>query len=191
MCKLPKVFSDASIQENKVVIGVYSEDLQIKYKYVVYNKRMSIHVAEELALKTAMHLAKDTKCHFFVDNQYVADKYRGIAYWIPREFNKQADALTKTTGTSLGPTSIATYIQTNYSTQQKIKLIAAILGLSKLSTIGTLAKNKMACRLMQTLLLKHEKPAQSKKAISSAALLKQKELLHLIKTYQNGSIATV
>lgn len=191
MCKLPKVFSDASIQEKKVVIGVYSEDLQIKYKYVVHNKRMSINVAEELALKTAMYLAKGTKCHFFVDNQQVADKYRGIAHWIPREFNKQADALTKTTGTSLGTTSIATYIQTNYNTQQKIKLIAALLGLSKLSTIGSLTNNKMACRLMQSLLLWNEKPKQSKKLIDKAVPVNQKDLLHLIKTYQNGSIAKV
>ena len=189
MCKLPKVFSDASIQKKKVVIGVYSEDLNINYRYVIHNKLMTITVAEELALKTAIHLTKDIKCHFFVDNQQVANKYRGIAYWIPREFNKQADALTKTPKTDLGAVGISNYIQSNYTEQQKIKLITAILGLPKISTINNLVNNKMACRLMQSLLLKNEKPRQFKKLINDAKPLKQRDLLHLIKTYQNGSIA--
>lgn len=189
MSKLPKVFSDASVQDKKVIIGVYSEDLQIIYKHTIYNKRMSVEVAEELALLAAIKITNGKNCHFFVDNMQVANRYRGVAHWVPREFNRQADALTKLSGTSIGAISITSYIQTNYTVQQKIKLICALLGLSKKATIGSLANNAMACRLMQGLLKREEKPKGCKKSIDKAKPLTQKEFIHLINTYRNGSIA--
>lgn len=196
-----KVFSDASVTTNSTTVGIYCESLSIKYSHTV-NKPMQVHQAEELALKLALKLTSSHLCHYFVDNKGLAIKYQSSTYsinWLPREFNKQADALTRA---PKGPTQfkpgtpqplgIAAIIQQQYPLNRKLKLISALLGV-KSTDVPTIAQNKMGRRLLQALLTRAEKLdyPNSRKLINNALPIKQQELVHMINTYRNGRIARV
>ena len=183
MSKLPHVFSDASIRPNYVILGVYSEHLNIT-KSIKIHKQLSTSQAEELALKLAMKLTQGINCHYFVDNQQLAVKYSGIAYWIPREFNKQADSLTKVEGTPLGVTSVQDFIRANYSLKSKLKLIHKLLNFKTTRTIQQLIQHKQACSLLNAMLTRAERPDNCRTLIAKAKPLKQSDLVRLIRTYK-------
>ena len=188
MSKLPHVFSDASCSITTTTIAVYSPQLNIAHRATLH-KKLDVNQAEELAFKLALKLTEGTKCHYFVDNQAIANKYKDLCYWIPRELNKSADALSKPDVVQPSTTAIATHIQQNYSLDKKLKLIAALRGLK--CELKTLLADKTARRLMQSFLKKEEKPTQGKKLINDAKPIKQIELIQMIRTYQSGRIAKV
>ena len=196
-----KVFSDASVTTNSTTVGIYCDSLSIKYSHTI-NKPLQVHQAEELALKLALKLTSSHLCHYFVDNKGLATKYQSSAYsinWLPREFNKQADALTRApkgptqfkAGTSQ-PLCIAAIIQQQYPLNRKLKLISALLGIKSTDVI-TIAQNRMGRRLLQSLLTRTEKLdyPNSRKLINNAFPVKQIELIRMINTYRNGGIARV
>lgn len=197
-----KVFSDASVTTNSTTVGIYCKSLSIRYSHTV-NKPMQVHQAEELALKLAIKLTTSHLCHYFVDNKGLATKYQNHSLsinWLPREFNKQADALTRkpkkgSTQFKPGtpqPLGLATIIQQQYPLNRKLKLISAILGL-KSTDVNVLAQNNMGRRLLQTLLTKMEKQdyPSCKKLVNNALPIKQTDLVRMINTYRNGRIARV
>lgn len=189
MSTLPHVFVDASCQPNSTTIGVYSSHLSISYSMTV-NKSLTSYQGELLALKVAIKLTKGTRCHYFTDNLQLANSQPFNVTWIPREFNQAADRLSKRKLNNLGIISIANYIQQTYSLKRKLKLIAVLRGI-KSASISKLITDKMARRLLTSLLTKKERPTEYKKLLADALPIKQQELLHMIRTYQNGSIAKV
>lgn len=197
-----KVFSDASVTTNSTTVGIYCDSLSIKYSHTI-NKPLQVHQAEELALKLAIQLTSNHLCHYFVDNKGLATKYQKHQLsinWLPREFNKQADALTRKSkkgpaklkpGTPQ-PLGLANTIQQQYPLNRKLKLISAILGL-KTTNLNSIAQHKMGRRLLQSLLTRAEKQdyPSCRKLVNSAIPVKQLELVHMINTYRNGRIARV
>ena len=186
MSKLPLVFSDASISKLTTTLAVYSSNLRISH-IVSLPKVFSSDVAEELALKLAFTLTKGVNCHYFVDNKQVANKYPQVN-WIPRELNTAADTLSKqhATFTPLGTTSVASFIQTKYTLNHKLKLISAITGLE--ASITTLVNHTLAKRLLNVLLTRDERPSTFRAAISKAKTLKQSELIGLLRVYQTRQL---
>ena len=188
MSTLPHVFVDASCQPNSTTIGVYSKHLSISYSATV-SKPLTSYQGELLALKVAISLTKGTNCHYFTDNQQLANSQPSNVTWIPREFNQAADKLSKRK-TNSPAISIATHIQQTYPLERKLKLIAALRGI-KFTSISKLTTDKMARRLLASLLTKAERPTECKKLLANALPIKQQELIRMIRTYQNGSIAKV
>lgn len=186
MSKLPLVFSDASISKSTTTLAVYSSNLRISH-IVSLPKVFSSDVAEELALKLAFTLTKGVNCHYFVDNKQVADKYPQVN-WIPRELNTAADTLSKqhATFTPLGTTSVASFIQTKYTLNHKLKLISAVTGLE--ASITTLVNHTLAKRLLNALLTRDERPSTFRATISKAKTLKQSELVGLLRVYQTRQL---
>lgn len=195
MSTLPHVFVDASCQPNSTTIGVYSRHLSISYSMTV-NKSLTSYQGELLALKVAINLTKGTRCHYFTDNLQLANSQPFNVTWIPREFNQAADKLSKRKPNNqrkpnnLGTISIANYIQQTYSLKRKLKLIAVLRNI-KSASISKLISDKMARRLLTSLLTKEERPTEYKKILADALPIKQQELLRMIRTYQNSSIAKV
>lgn len=186
MSKLPLVFSDASISKTATTLAVYSSNLAISYT-ISLPRVFSSDAAEELALKLAFTLTKGINCHYFVDNKQVANKYPQVN-WIPRELNTAADTLSKqhTTFTSLGTTSIASFIQANYPLPKKLKLVASIRNLK--ADISILVKDSLAKRLLNAILTRDERPTQYRTTIAKATTLKQAELVQILRTYRNKTL---
>jgi len=107
MSTLTKICFDASVHEGFVGIGIYNFDTQEEIIHRYKANDMDSTTAETMALVKTLHYMKErniTKAHLFTDNQAVAKK--GISNklsknisasltWIPREFNVDADRLSK------------------------------------------------------------------------------------------------
>jgi len=111
MSKGARICFDASIQESRIGIGVYNDNNKTKI-HKSYNIKLKYHEsykAEFIGLVTALeycYTENIVKPKLFTDNlelakrgvpDYLKEKY-GTAelYWIPREFNRVADKLSKT-----------------------------------------------------------------------------------------------
>jgi hypothetical protein len=147
------VFSDASIQNNKVYIGVYCNTLNISktLEFDVYQD--NIHKAEMLGILVAKELTKAFNCWYFTDNltayQRLSKTHSNVC-WLPREYNKKADKLANKE-TIKG--CIAQYLRTNYTDSQLEKLIHKILKVSdKYSVTKLFDKNTLSKQLLFTLL---------------------------------------
>jgi len=108
MSTLTKICFDASYHEGCVGIGIYNFDTkeEIIERYKVNS--MNSTVAETMALVKTLNYLKDKKihsAHLFTDNMLVAEKgisksfkkkFKSLTLtWIPREFNIDADRLSK------------------------------------------------------------------------------------------------
>jgi len=108
MSKGQKICFDASIRNGVVGIGIWDYSTKFK-KYVSFpSDNPSSYIAEKMALAVAMEYAHSKKYinpYYFTDNSKLAEegipnkfkiKYgTGRLHWIPREFNKEADELSK------------------------------------------------------------------------------------------------
>lgn len=110
MSKGTRVLFDASVQEDVVSIGVYDDSNKIKL-HKSYNVDLKCHEsykAEFIGLVTALEYCYLNEIKYpmlFTDNRELADKgipnwlqekyTRAELYWIPREFNRVADKLSK------------------------------------------------------------------------------------------------
>lgn len=109
MAELVKIKFDASIHEDCIGIGIHNFDMKtdIKHRIKLVNVPCS-STAETIALIKTLQYMRQVgiqSAHLFTDNQYVAkqgiDKcllkgFKSVTLnWIPREFNEEADRLSK------------------------------------------------------------------------------------------------
>ena len=125
------VFSDASIQNNKVYIGVYCNTLNISKTIELDVYQDNINKAEMLAILVAKELTKEfSNCWYFTDSHIAyqrLSKTHPNVCWLPREYNKKADKLANK---ELIKGCMAKYLRTNYTHRQLEKLIHKILNVS-------------------------------------------------------------
>lgn len=140
MSKGARICFDASVKENGVVgIGVYDDSNNIKL-HKSYNTTLvptQSYKAEFIGMVTAMEYAFTNNLknpNLFTDNQllskkgipdYLIEKY-GFArlYWIPREFNKTADHLSKSSKNVSDPVTVE-YID-SFSPNKRKKLLSLL-----------------------------------------------------------------
>lgn len=148
------VFSDASIQNSKVYIGVYCNTLNISktIEFDVYKD--NIHKAEMLGILVAKELTKKfSNCWYFTDSHVAYQKLSKThpnVCWLPREYNKKADKLANK---ELIKGCIAQYLRANYTDIQLEKLIRKTLNVSDKYSIPKLFdKSTLSKQLLFTLL---------------------------------------
>ena len=105
-----RICFDASIQEKAIGIGIYDDSAKVKIhtSYNIVLDSGESYKAEFIGLVTAMEYMYTNKIKnplLFTDNiklaengipDYLIEKYgKARLYWIPREFNKVADKLSK------------------------------------------------------------------------------------------------
>jgi hypothetical protein len=114
-----KICFDASVRNGLVGIGIWDFEKKVK-KYVSFSSNnTSSYTAEKMALAVAMEYAYSNSYknpYYFTDNSTLAEngipkdfikKYgNGRLHWIPREFNLEADELSKLGSKVVGNTSI-------------------------------------------------------------------------------------
>jgi len=110
MSKGSRICFDASIQESRIGVGIYNDNNKTKI-HKSYNISLNFnesYKAEFIGLVTALeycYTENIIKPKLFTDNlelaekgipEYLKEKYGSAKlYWIPREFNKVADKLSK------------------------------------------------------------------------------------------------
>lgn len=142
MSKRARICFDASVKEDGVVgIGVYDDSNNIKL-HKSYNTNLTpaqSYKAEFIGMVTAMEYAftNDLKNpNLFTDNQllakkgipdYLIEKY-GFAklYWIPREFNKTADHLSKSSKNVSDPVTVEYIDSFNPNKRKKLLKLLTI-----------------------------------------------------------------
>ena len=107
MSTLTKVCFDASIHDGCIGIGIFNFDTKEELKFR-FKCPTDSFMAEKMALVKTIQYLKTlciTSAHIFTDNQGIANE--GISkniknglkdvniHWIPREFNEDADRLSK------------------------------------------------------------------------------------------------
>jgi len=151
MSKLTKICFDASYHEGCVGIGIFNFDTQeeIIQRYKVESVNSSL--AETMALVQTLKYMKERKissAHLFTDNMMVAKK--GISKklkgrfsdltltWIPREFNIDADRLSKRAHL-LNAKEIAVRVSPNKKAKKKSEMDPDIIT-EKINSRATKAK---------------------------------------------------
>lgn len=111
MSSLTKVCFDASIHDTYIGIGIFNFDTKEKLSFrvsLIQDKKIASIDAERIALVKAIHYLREqniTSAHLFTDNIELAEKGLSKTFknefsyltlnWIPREFNKDADKMSK------------------------------------------------------------------------------------------------
>jgi hypothetical protein len=112
MSKKRLITFDASIRNDLVGIGIYdsTKKKKVHKSFIKPNKNFSALEAERMALVSALQYMQEEgikDAHLFTDNQNLYNeginkalikKYaspNAELFWLPREFNKEADALSK------------------------------------------------------------------------------------------------
>lgn len=178
---LPHVFTDASVTKTSTTIGIHCQSLNIN-KALTLSRPLDISTAESLAYLYAKKLIT-TPAHFFTDNKEVAAKYN--INWIPREYNKKADALTRPAPIDI---NIGHYLL-QFPLATKLKLICKLTGrdhgpirrsscpVTKLARLN----HKLTLRLLHTLLTGKERPKAIKHILQDHKGITNKEFQSLLK----------
>jgi len=110
MSTLTKICFDASIHNNCVGIGIFNFDTKDEeyHRYSLPREKINSTIAESMALVQTLKYMERNKiksAHLFTDNKPLAErgierqllkKFKDVTLtWIPREFNEDADRLSK------------------------------------------------------------------------------------------------
>lgn len=182
---LPHVFTDASVTKTSTTIGIYCASLNIS-KSITIPRPLDIGTAESLAYLYAKRIIT-TPAHFFTDNKEVAAKYN--INWLPREYNKKADALTRPIPINF---NIGHHLL-KYPLTTKLKLVCKIAGIDyepirKAScpvTKLTKLRDVLALRLLHTLLTGSERPKSIKHILQDQKGITNKEFQLFFKGLQS------
>lgn len=176
---LPHVFTDASVTDTCTTIAIHSPQLGIN-KSITLPRRMQVHLAEELAYLYARKIVT-VDAHFFTDSIIVANKV-GIN-WIPREYNKTADRLSKkhTNGTPIS--NISHYIMKTYPFATRLRLANRAFGTSHTCLFSLSKHSILAKRLVHSIFFSSERPAAVKKQTNVKTLtdIEIADILHRLK----------
>ena len=168
---LPHVFTDASVTPTSTTIGIYCPQLSVS-KSITLSRTMSPSMAEELAHLYARKIIPDA--HYFTDNLTVATRL-GI-HWIPREYNKVADALTRPPTIPI----IGHHLQAKYSLAHKLALIRKVTGQTGTTVLELYNSNhQLTRRLLLTLLKPADKPKAIKAALNDYKGISNSEFIQL------------
>lgn len=157
MSSLPHVFTDASVSSTTTTLAVYCPQLSISYSHTL-PRTLQAHEAELLAHRLGRKLVPDA--HYFTDNMHVATTV-GI-HWIPREYNRQADKLSKNHSGGTPVSNICHYLLKTYSYEQRLRLANRALSASFLCIHKMSLHSAYAKRLVHSIFTSTERPAKVK-----------------------------
>lgn len=189
MCK-NLVFTDASITPKGCYIGIYSKHLDIKETIIVSkNTNITINKLEETGFLLAMRKTNKDECKYFTDSMHVYLKYRAHypVHWIPREMNKEADALAN--DPRIQVKDISSYLTTYYSAKQRIKLCNTILRTNYTTAKQLMKHSNVAKRLVKTILI-HELEKSDRRMLHSVLGIKSKEWEEFFNTVRKYTCET-
>ena len=90
------VYFDASIRKSEIGVGIYCETTNERHTLTFPISTKDIALGEFIAFREAMRLYPDATT-YYTDNQALSKVAADMAniVWVPREYNKEADKLSK------------------------------------------------------------------------------------------------